>query len=250
MMSAHFRGVSSERADTRRSRSRDAASVDASESWLSRASAQDVQQVVVVAHQAHELWFNQLLCELAVLVADLDADILPAASRTLERTSRIAGVLVEQMLELRALSEGGRGQLHALLAGKTAAQPLRRLERIAGTGAAVSGRWIARERRPERPRSASVREAFLRAVAREPRGDAEVELARTPALAELQTWLAARLACPGAAARRELAGGLRGLDDQLVEWARQRDLLYAGPRDAERRAGTAPARRFFPELAA
>ena len=246
MMTAFFRGVSSERSVGRRG-SRNAAHADALPSWLSSANAQDAQRLVV-AHQAHELWFNQLLCELAVLVADLDADILPAANRTLERAGRIAGVLVEQMRELRALPSAGRGHLDALLGAKTESEPSRRLERIAGTCAAVSGRWLARERRPERPRSASVREAFLRAVARDPDGDAEVTLSRTPALAELQGWLATRLARPGVMARRELAVGLRGLDERLVEWARHREALDETPDDSAGRSRTAPARRLFPEL--
>lgn len=247
MMSAFFRGVSSERAGGRRS-SRNAAGPGALESWLSCASANDAQELIV-AHQTHELWFNQLLCELAVLVADLDADSLPAASRTLERATRIAGVLVEQMRELGALPSG-KGHLDVLLGGgtKTDREPLRRLGLIAGTGTAALGRWVARERRPERLRSVSVREAFVRAVAREAAGETDVALSRTPAIEELQAWLAARLARPALVARHELASGLRALDERLVDWARYRETLCHGACADEGHATIAPCRRFFPEL--
>lgn len=248
MVSAFFIGVSDERAAGRRS-SHHAVAADALETWLLRASPHDAQQVVV-AHQAHELWFNQLLCELAVLVADLDADVLPAANRTLERAARIAAVLVEQMRELRSLRSAGRGRLDALLGEGTEIdrERLRRLERIAGTRTAASGRWMMRERRPERPRSTSVREAFLRAVAREPGGDAEVVVSRTPALAEVRIWLATRLARPTVAAQCEIAVGLRELDERLFDWARHRDALCHGSWDGEGRAGAPLARRFFPDL--
>jgi tryptophan 2,3-dioxygenase len=239
MMSAFFRGVSSESAGARRS-SRHA--VRALETWPSWASAHEAQRLVI-AHQAHELWFNQLLCELTVLVADLDADSLPAASRTLQRAARITGVLAEQTQELGALHGAGR-HLGMPFGGSLEAERelSRRLELLVGTRAAGIGRWIARDR----PRSTSVREAFLRAVARQPSAEAEAGLSRAPALAELQAWLAQRLAHPACAAQHELAVGLRALDERLVHWARQRRALCARPREPEGRLRT-PG-RFFPEL--
>jgi tryptophan 2,3-dioxygenase len=248
MMATHFRGVSSERVGVFE-RSRDAAVTSALETWLARAGAH-AELELIVAHQAHELWFNQLLCELAVLVADLDADCLPAASRTLERVQRIAGVLVEQMRELGLQPSTERGPLDVLLGcgSGTDRDPLRRLELITGTGAATLGRWAARERRPERPRSASVREAFVRAVVRELGGSAEGPLARTLSLEELQSWLAERLPQPALVARHELALGLRALDDRLVAWAQQRQALGRGRDVRAGRARTPTARRFFPEL--
>jgi len=208
------------------------------------------QMAFVVAHQTHELWFNQLLCELAVLVADLDGDRLPAASRTLDRATRIAAVLAEQMRGLEALSVADGCSLDVVLAsaGEPDGDPLRRLDQLAGTGAATLGRWVARERRPERPRSASVREAFVRAVLREPSEDAEVQAlissAGIQAGSALRSWLVACLERPALAAQRELSAGLRGLDEQLVTWVRQR----LQPSGSGARRPALAARRFFPEL--
>src|SRR5690349_3320004 len=75
MISPHSRSVSSapgrDAVAPRRSRRRAGAS--ALDVWLARVPAHD-ELVVVVAHQTIELWFNQLLCELGVLVVDLDGD--------------------------------------------------------------------------------------------------------------------------------------------------------------------------------
>jgi tryptophan 2,3-dioxygenase len=249
MMSAEFRGVSivqSERTVVRQS-SRNATSPGVLEAWLSRAAHDELE--LLVAHQAHELWFNQLLCELAVLIADLDRDGLAAASRTLQRATRIASVLVEQMQALDARARRVRvAALRAHPSG-TERDPLRRLERIAGSGTPALGRWVARERRPERPRSGSVREAFVRAVLRAPSapcGEVEVSLSRTLSVEELQVWLGARLAHPALAARGELALGLRALDERLAIWATHRQAF--GRAAAGEGSAPAPLRRFFPEL--
>jgi len=225
---------------------------------LSRAPAHD-EVGFVIAHQTHELWLEQFSCELAVLVTDLDADCLPAARRTLERAERIVAVLIEQLRALDALPLAELRGLDSLLGRDSGlgSDPLCRLGQLAGNGAATLQRWLARERRPDRPRSVSVREAFIRAVARRLPGGGYPD---APSLASpdvprerhLGRWLASCLSQPPLAAQRELALRLRDLDEQLATWGRQRHALrrrlcLAGSRGPR---GSEPAldRRFFPEL--
>lgn len=252
MMSPHCRTVSSARGHDavapRRSRRRAGAS--ALDVWLARVPAHD-ELVVVVTHQTIELWFNQLLCELGVLVVDLDGDNVQAASRTLERAGRIAALLAEQTGALAGLPQAERDDLGALLGGGLEHDLLRRLQLLAGSGAAAFGRWLARERRPERPRSASVREAFVRAVVRhhDPADPRLPGLSPTASEEELSVWLAAQLARPERAAQRELSASLRALDEQLVAWVRLRHGLRRGRRGAAGRVQPVVQRAgFFPEL--
>ena len=55
------------------------------------------ETLFIVIHQVYELWFKQMLHEVAHLMARLDADDLPAAQATLKRILTILKVLVAQI---------------------------------------------------------------------------------------------------------------------------------------------------------
>ncbi|HTV19312.1 MAG TPA: tryptophan 2,3-dioxygenase family protein, partial [Polyangiaceae bacterium] len=70
---------------------------------LARPAVHD-ELLFIIVHQAHELWFKQILCEISLLISDIDARSFDTACRTLDRMTRIAHLLYEHMRVLETMS--------------------------------------------------------------------------------------------------------------------------------------------------
>jgi tryptophan 2,3-dioxygenase len=210
----------------------------------------------IIVHQTHELWFKQILCELSVLVDDIDGGRIGAAGRTLGRSGKIARLLAEQMQLLEALPAVGLPRSYPLLGAAAALQSeqFRKLEKLAGL--APRGSRLRPASSAAHTPSTSVREAFCRAmVAQEP------SLARLPRTGvDPQAFgeaLRSLLAQPALAAQLGLAEALLAFDDQIAHWRFQHlELARAMPVSTGGGAGgcrsprwlSALERSFFPEL--
>ncbi len=187
---------------------------------LTRPAVHD-EMLFIIVHQTHELWFKQILCELTLLIADVDADRMEAAGRTIERVSRIVRLLAEHMdvLETMPAHEFQRFRAALGTASGLESEQFQRLERLAAllppTLPPRASNDVARE-----PPSGSVREAFWRAVERrEPSlgGISRVVDVAEPALGAK---LAGLLAQPALVAERGAAEALLNLDEHVVQWRR------------------------------
>lgn len=212
------------------------------------------EMLFIIVHQTHELWFKQIVCELSVLVDDIDDGRLAAACRTLNRIRQIAGLLVGHMQVLETMSAQEFQRFRSVLgrsSGLESAQ-FHRLEQLAGLPSRA-------ERLPASSgdgRSESVREAFWRALAaHQPHQAIDPHLRADPQA--LGHALAALLEQPAFAQERSLAESMLAFDEQVVLWRREhfvmaRRLIGA----AEGTGGSSGAaylrdrmdRRFYPEL--
>jgi tryptophan 2,3-dioxygenase len=211
------------------------------------------EMLFIIVHQTHELWFKQTLCELSVLVDDIDGRRLEAACRTLNRIRQIARLLLEHMLVLETMPAQEFQRFRSVLGTSSGleSEQFHRLEQLAGLPKSA----LPLASTGGNP-SASVREAFWRALAAHepqpasdlrPQGDVQA----------LGQALALLLEQPAFARERGLAEAMLAFDEQVVLWRRQhfemaRRMIGA----AEGTGGSSGAtylrdrmdRRFYPEL--
>jgi tryptophan 2,3-dioxygenase len=220
---------------------------------LAQAPVHDELSFIIV-HQTHELWFEQILCELSVLVDDIDGGRIGAARRTLERIGKIARLLAEQVQILETLPVAEFQRFRDVLgtASGLESQQFGRLEKLAGSPPKAV-RWSLSAAAYDTP-SVSVREAFCRAMAAHDPG-----LARPPRTGvgpqSFGQALVALLAQPALAPELSLAEGLLALDEQLVLWRQQHSELARALLDGAGASGGSTSylrsttqRSFFPEL--
>jgi tryptophan 2,3-dioxygenase len=212
------------------------------------------EMLFIIVHQTHELWFKQILCELSVLVDDIDGGRMDAACRTLDRIRQIAGLLVEHMRVLETMPAQEFQRFRSVLGTSSGleSEQFHRLEQLAG----LPSRAARAPASPGGGSSASVREAFWRALAAHERRHA-VDLRPQGDPRALGQALASLLAQPAFAKERGLAEAMLAFDEQVVLWRRQhfemaRRMIGA----AEGTGGSSGAtylrdrmdRRFYPEL--
>ena len=213
------------------------------------------EMLFIIVHQTHELWFKQMLCELTLLVSEIDARRFTSGCRTLSRLTKIVRLLSEHMSVLGTMPAYEFQRFRAALgtASGLESEQFRRLERLAGALPAEGG-LVQSEEAP----STSVRQAFLRSVAREHPGLLEL----FPKDEELDTMelgraLAGWLSDPALASHRGLAQHLLDFDRQMVAWRHQHfELARQMIAGASGTGGSSGAnylravmdRRHFPEL--
>jgi len=206
----------------------------------------------IIVHQTHELWFKQLLQDLRLLVAHLDADAWNEAGARIQRLVRIVRLLVEHLEVLSTMPSSEFQAFRAALgtASGMQSEQYREIERWAcgesGRQALVPG--VGRS---------NVRFAFLHALGRARAGGRGLapESEAGPAGALLAgLWHSADLV-----AERLVAKRLIELDDEMCAWrarhvtlARQMigDVGGTGGSPGVRYLKGTAARRFFPELQA
>jgi len=206
----------------------------------------------IIVHQTHELWFKQILCELSLLISDIDARSFDTACRTIHRMTRIAHLLSEHMRVLETMPPREFERFRAGLgtASGIESEQFHRLEQLAG----LSNRGGLPPLTPGSGPSGSVRDAFWRAVVAAKPG------ARAPAgvdAAALGASLSAWLAAPELSAQRRLAEALFAFDETMVSWRREHfELAHMMIGAAAGTGGSSGAgylratmdRCFFPEL--
>lgn len=181
---------------------------------LSRPVVHD-ELLFIIVHQTHELWFKQILCELSLLVSDIDARSFDTACRTIDRMTRIARLLSEhmQVLETMPTDEFQRFRTSLGTASGIESEQFHRLEQLAGLSKEATLGPLTQDP----AHSQNVREALWRAVIAARPG------ARAPTGADAATLGAALgrwLATPELAAERRLAEALLAFDQNMVSWRR------------------------------
>jgi tryptophan 2,3-dioxygenase len=210
----------------------------------------------IVVHQAHELWFKQMITELRALIVDIDARRLTSACRTFERLVVIVRLLGDHLrvLETMPSHEFARFRSSLGTASGLESQQFRRIQRLAGLALAPEDVDLNPAAEALPPRSASVREALWRAVARE---RPAVFASLVGGGAELGARLRAVLEEPDLAGLRSLAQAMLRFDEAMVAWRRGHfevaTAMLAGAMGTGGSAGAAylhaaMERRFFPEL--
>ncbi len=218
------------------------------------------EMLFVIVHQAHELWFKQILFELKALITDIDQGRWASACRTLNRLSAILTLLVQHVEVLDTMPSEEFQRFRAALGSASGMQSeqFRSIERLAGSlpdasAASPPGRACADGG------SSSVREAFFRAL---PGAglSGEVTLRSEPCLAgasEPRAFVWRMLEGPGLEEHRHLAERMLHFDEQMMCWrARHCELAQkmigstagtGGSSGARYLHGTL-AKRLFPEL--
>jgi tryptophan 2,3-dioxygenase len=218
---------------------------------LARPAVHD-ELLFIIVHQTHELWFKQILCELSLLIADIDARSYGTACRTIERMTRIAHLLSEHLRVLETMPPEEFQRFRAALgtASGIESEQFHRLEQLAGLASTGALPPIG----PGPAPSQNVRQAFWRAVVAAQPG------AQVPAgagAAALGAVLGARLAAPELAAERRLAEALFAFDQTMVGWRREHfelaHMMIGGTVGTGGSSGAAYLRAaishcFFPEL--
>jgi tryptophan 2,3-dioxygenase len=206
----------------------------------------------IIVHQTHELWFKQILCEVSLLIADIDARSFDTALRTIDRLTRIAHLLSEHMQVLETMPSEEFQRFRAALgtASGIESQQFHRLEQLAGLSNEAVPPPISLGSAP----SESVRQAFWRAVLLAHPGTTRPAGSDAAALGRA---LAGALALPELAAERRLAEALLEFDRNMVRWRRQHfELAHKMLGGAAGTGGSSGAaylqttmkRCFFPEL--
>jgi tryptophan 2,3-dioxygenase len=170
----------------------------------------------IIVHQTHELWFKQMVCELSLLISDIDARSFDAACRTIDRMTRIAHLLSGHMRVLETMPPREFERFRAALgtASGIESEQFHRLEQLAGLSSQAALPLLM----PGNGPSNSVRDAFWRAVITAKAGALPPMRADAEVLgATLSAWLAA----PELAAQRRLAEALLAFDQNMVNWRRE-----------------------------
>lgn len=218
---------------------------------LTRPAVHD-ELLFIIVHQTHELWFKQILCELSLLISDIDARSFDTACRTIHRMTRIAQLLSEHMRVLETMPPLEFQRFRAALgtASGIESEQFHRLEQLAGLSNLAALPPLTAGSAP----SDSVRDAFWRAILAAQPG------ARAPLGADAATLgatLGAWLATPELAAQRRLAEALFAFDQNVVSWRREHFELARMMIGATSGTGGSSGasylratmdRRFFPEL--
>lgn len=213
---------------------------------LARPAVHD-EMLFVIVHQAHELWFKQLICELRAAVSQIDSGCWLAAGRTLQRGSSILALLVQHLAILETMPSEEFQRFRGALGSASGMQSVqfRQLEMLSG--------YCVSQERAERsppgatsPDSANLRQVFLRACC----GDAHVVV---PAR------LRRLYRDPRCEAQRRLADCLIDFDEQMAAWRRRHvglvqvmigGMMGTGGSSGARYLQESMERRFLPELRA
>jgi tryptophan 2,3-dioxygenase len=182
---------------------------------LTRPAVHD-ELLFIIVHQTHELWFKQILCELSLLISDIDARSFDTACRTIHRMTRIAQLLSEHMRVLETMPplEFQRFRVALGTASGIESEQFHRLEQLAGLSNLAALPPLTAGSAP----SDSVRDAFWRAIiAAQPGARAPLGADAATLGATLGAWLAA----PELAAQRRLAEALFAFDQNMVSWRRE-----------------------------
>lgn len=218
---------------------------------LTRPAVHD-ELLFIIVHQTHELWFKQILCELSLLISDIDARSFDTACRTIHRMTRIAHLLSEHMRVLETMPplEFQRFRVALGTASGIESEQFHRLEQLAG----LSSQAVLPPLTSGSAPSGSVRDAFWRAVMAATPGARPPVGANSAALgATLGSWLAA----PELIAQRRLGEALFEFDQNMVSWRREHfELAHRMIGAASGTGGSSGAsylratmgRCFFPEL--
>jgi tryptophan 2,3-dioxygenase len=215
------------------------------------------EMLFIIVHQTHELWFKQILCELARSVSAIDAGQLAQACAALDRTTKIVRLLAEHMsvLETMPVAEFDRFRTALGTASGLESEQFRRLERLAGSMPSAA-RSEPEAGGSERSASDSVRQAFWRSLPEAHAPLAEPIRARAD-VGKLGAELAVWLDEPALELHRSLARAMLAFDRQLVLWRRQHfemarrmigDKLGTGGSSGATYLRSTMDRRFFPEL--
>jgi tryptophan 2,3-dioxygenase len=214
------------------------------------------EMLFIVVHQAHELWFKQMITELHALIVDIDARRFASSCRTFERLVVIVRLLGDHMrvLETMPAHEFARFRSSLGTASGLESRQFRRIQRLAGLALAPADVDLNAAAGAVPPRSESVREALWRAVASE---RPAVFASLAGAGAELGTRLRAVLEEPDLGGLRSLAQSMLRFDETMVAWRRGHfevaSAMLGGAMGTGGSAGaaylhTTMERRFFPEL--
>lgn len=170
----------------------------------------------IIVHQAHELWFKQMLAELSLLVGHLGAERWLSACATLDRLCRIVRCLVQHLDILDTMSPEDFQSFRRVLGSASGmhSEQYRRIEVMSGREPDARG--------AARTDAASVPVAFARAVQRALRG-ASAGVSGDPAL--LVADFERLYASPDHADLRRVADLLLDYDAAMAAWrARHLDL--------------------------
>ncbi len=167
------------------------------------------EMLFVIVHQAHELWFKQLIVELRAAVSQIDAGCWLAAGRTLQRGSAIMALLVQHLAILETMPPGEFQRFRAALGSASGMQSaqFRELEMLSGYSVGQEGAELSRHGAACMD-SSNLRHVFLRACC----GGAP---------ASMPARLRRLYRDPRCEAQRRLADCLIDFDEQMAAWRRR-----------------------------
>lgn len=210
------------------------------------------EMLFVIVHQAHELWFKQMLLELRALIAHIDAGAWQRAERTADRLSLIVGLLICHVDVLKTMPAEEFQRFRAAL-GSASGMQSEQFKAIEELAAGVAAEEPVTRKRPHAARaaSASVREAFSNAMSTDiPANDRTFMSATDVGPRSL-------FRDPALSRERRLAERLLHFDAEMVRWrASHMELAREMIGNSAGTGGSAGARylrgtldkRFFPEL--
>jgi tryptophan 2,3-dioxygenase len=210
------------------------------------------EMLFIIVHQAHELWFKQILLELRLIVAHLEGKEWSAAATKLDRINRIVRLLTGHLEILCTMPPSEFQKFRAVLGSASGMQSeqYREIERLVGEPTQRGGRAQASRQRP------SVRSAFTTAVAPLVLGAGNAAPTKADSTS-LRQIVAQLFRCPELALERAVAERLIEFDVQIALWRTCHvDLARLMIGDSGGTGGScgveylqrAVARRFFPEL--
>jgi tryptophan 2,3-dioxygenase len=202
------------------------------------------EMLFVIVHQAHELWFKQILFELEVLLDHINVADWQRACTTLDRMSMIVTLLVQHIGVLETMKAEEFQRFRRVLGSASGMQSdqFKHIEELSGHG--ISAAEHAGAAVP------SVREAFLRALSK---GSG----VHGPAAAQQPEPLRSLYRDPLRAAEKGVADRLLHFDAQMAHWrARHLELVHSmigtlggtGGSSGVRYLQSTLDKRFFPEL--
>ena len=209
------------------------------------------EMLFVIVHQAHELWFKQILCELEVLVDHIMVADWQRACRTLDRVSVIVKLLVQHIGVLETMPAEEFQRFRRVLGSASGMQSdqFKHIEELSGH---VPDDLNASGTEPAGARAPSVRQAFLRALASGSELHGAVAANRTE-----PERLRSLYRDPRRAAEKGVADRLLDFDAQMAHWrARHLELVHSmigatmgtGGSSGVRYLQSTLHKRFFPEL--
>jgi tryptophan 2,3-dioxygenase len=230
---------------------------------LARPAVHD-EMLFVIVHQAHELWFKQVICELRAAISQIDSCCWQAASRTLQRISAIVSLLVQHVAVLETMPRAEFQRFRGALGSASGVQSLQfqEIELLSGYVPSQERGW----RSPPGSHSsdsANLREVFLRACSDAQGSGCHV---RDPGMAGPAAAGRSEMAIvrlrrlyrdPSYEAQRCLADCLLEFDEQVARWRRSHvRLVHAMIGETMGTGGSSGARylhetlerRIFPEL--
>jgi tryptophan 2,3-dioxygenase len=214
------------------------------------------EMLFIIVHQTHELWFKQILFELATLIGHIDTARWQPACQTLDRITQIVSLLVGHLAVLESMPAAEFQRFRCVLGSASGMQSsqFKRMEALLGqvplSEPAVPGDCST-------PRS--LREAFLQAL-----GSTAQSLRKQHAVLggpgdveQVRSLLSELYRDPALAAPRAAADRLLQLDQQMGEWRRRHLHMVRAMIGAVAGTGgssgvpylqTNAEKRFFPEL--